>query len=384
MGDFVKIPALIMRGGTSKGAYLMLDDLPDDPKARDNVILSIYGSPDSRQINGIGGADPLTSKVALVQRSSRQDADVDYTFGYVGIGAPHVDYEGNCGNMSAGVGPFAIYSGLVSVTEPTTTVRIFNTNTKKIIEAQIAVKDGEVVTEGDFSISGVPGSGSEIPLNFVNSGGAKTGKLLPSGNVVDNVTLQDGRTLRVSLVDAANPCVFVAASDLGLSGAETAQDFQADPTIIETMDDLRRSAAVVMGLAASRESCGPAVPKVAFVSRPQSYVTVDGETVSASEVDVVARSLALGKLHKAYAVTGGICLGTAALIPGTVVNDMLSPQARRQSQVRIGHPSGVLEVNIELEQLSTTSWKLVNAGISRTAQPIMEGFVYVPRKVFLS
>jgi hypothetical protein len=349
-----------------------MDHLPQDPAIRDKVILAIYGSPDARQINGIGGADPLTSKVALIKRSDRPDADVDYTFGYVGIDSAQVDYDGNCGNMSAAVGPFAIYSKLIEACEPVTTVRIFNTNTRKIIEARVPVKNGEVVTDGDFAISGVPGTGAEIPLNFVNSGGSKTGTLLPTGNVADRVTLKSGKTVRASLVDAANPCVFIKATDLGLSGTEMPEDFQNDPSIIAIMDDLRRSAAVMMGLCADWDACGPAVPKVAIVGKP----------VSAGEIDLVARTLALGAIHKAYAVTGGICLGTAALIDGTVVNEILAESARQSTTIRIGHPSGVLEVNIVLNKSSGPSWHLAEAGISRTARPIMEGFVFVPHEAF--
>jgi len=179
MGEYVKIPALLMRGGTSKGVYLMMEDLPEDAALRDKAILAIYGSPDVRQINGIGGADPLTSKVALIAPSKRENIDVDYTFGYVGIKEAIVDYEGNCGNMSSGVGPFAIGKGLVPAEEPITKVRIYNTNTKKVIEAHIPVKDGEVITTGNYSIDGVPGTGAKIVLNFLNSGGSKTGKQLP-------------------------------------------------------------------------------------------------------------------------------------------------------------------------------------------------------------
>ena len=197
MREYERIRAAIIRGGTSKGVYLLASELPKDPAVRDQVILAIYGSPDPRQINGLGGADPLTSKVAIIARSARPDADVDYTFGYVGIDKAVVDYDGNCGNISQGVGPFAVDEGLVPVNEPITKVRIFNTNTKKVIEAAVPVRDGKALTEGDFLVNGVPGTGAKIVLNFVNSGGSKTGKLLPTGNVVDKMELQDGRTIQI-------------------------------------------------------------------------------------------------------------------------------------------------------------------------------------------
>ena len=382
MREYMKIPVVYMRGGTSKGAYLMVEDLPTDPVVRDKVILDIYGSPDSRQINGIGGADPLTSKVALIARSARENVDVDYTFGYVGIKEAVIDYEGNCGNMSSGVGPFAIQQGLVEITEPITKVRIYNTNTKKIIEAEIPVKDGEVVTEGDYAIDGVPGTGAKIVLNFLNSGGAKTGKLLPTGNVVDEITLKSGKKIRVSLVDAANPSVFVKAEDIGLTGIEMPKDTESNPEILEIMEDIRTTAAVMMGLAVNKEKTGPAVPKVAFVTGPKYYIAMNGSEVKAVNVDLVARTKALSVMHKAYAVTGGICMATAALIEGTVVNEIVGDHAKRTGTVRLGHPSGTLDFDISLEKLATGGWNLSKAGVSRTAKPIMDGYVYVSRRVF--
>lgn len=382
MREYVKIPAVFMRGGTSKGAYLMMSDLPEDAALRDQVILSIYGSPDVRQINGIGGADPLTSKVALIAPSQRENVDVDYTFGYVGIKDAVVDYEGNCGNMSSGVGPFAIQQGLVPIEEPITKVRIFNTNTKKVIEAEIPVKDGEVTTEGDYAIDGVPGTGAKIVLNFLNSGGSKTGKLLPTGNVVDEITLKCGKKVRVSLVDAANPSVFVKAEEIGLTGVELPKDTETNPEILDIMEDIRTTAAVMMGLAPAKEQTGPAVPKVAIVAAPKAYTTITGSTVKAADIDLVARTKALAVLHKAYAVTGGICVATAGLIEGTVVNEVISDQAKASGIVRLGHPSGVLDFVINLEKTEAGQWNLTKAGVGRTARPIMDGYVYVSRKAY--
>lgn len=382
MGEFVKIPAVYMRGGTSKGAYLMLEDLPADPLLRDKAILAIYGSPDVRQINGIGGADPLTSKVALIARSKREHVDVDYTFGYVGITEAVVDYEGNCGNMSSAVGPFAIIKGLVPAVEPVTKVRIYNTNTQKVIEAHVQVKEGEIVYNGDYSIAGVPGSGAKIVLNFLNSAGSKTGKLLPTGNVTDEITLKSGKTVRVSLVDAANPAVFVKAEDIGFTGKELPQETETNPEILEIMEDLRTSAAVMMGLAKSKETASPAVPKVAFVAAPRDYETSSGEMIGAGDVDLLARTKALAVMHKTYAVTGGICVAAAALIEGTVVNEIATAKAKATGEVRIGHPSGVLEVFVDLQKQTDNSWKLERAGVSRTAKPIMEGLAYVPSTLY--
>ena len=307
--------------------------------------------------------------------------DIEYTFGYVGIKDAVVDYEGNCGNMSSGVGPFAIYKGMVKAEEPITKVRIYNTNTKKIIEAHVPVVDGEVVTEGDYSIDGVPGTGSKIVLNFLNSGGSKTGKLLPTGNPVDEITLQDGRKVRVSLVDAANPAVFVKAADVGLTGLELPADTEKNPAILDIMEDIRTTAAVMMGLSPSKEKASGAVPKVAIVAAPQDYPTITGNTIKGAAVDLVARTKALAVLHKAYAVTGGICVSTAALISGTVVNEVVGEAAKESGTVRLGHPSGVLDFEIALEN-NNGAWNLVKAGVSRTAKPIMDGYVYVSKKVW--
>ncbi|MHC1758451.1 MAG: 2-methylaconitate cis-trans isomerase PrpF family protein [Negativicutes bacterium] len=381
MNEFVKIPAVLMRGGTSKGVYLLLKDLPDNPDLRDQVILDIYGSPDVRQINGLGGADPLTSKVALIAPSKRENIDVDYTFGYVGISEPLIDYEGNCGNISSGVGPFAIMTGLVAVEEPVTKVRIFNTNTKKVIVAEVPVKDGEVVTQGEYVIAGVPGSGAKIVLNFLNSAGSKTGKLLPTGHVVDEIILQDGRKIRASLVDAANPSIFVKAQDIGLTGRELPQDTESNPGILIMMEDIRTTAAVMMGLAPSKDKVSPAVPKVAIVAAAQDYTMADGRCMKAEKVDLLARTKAMAVLHKTYAVTGGICVGAAALIEGTVVNEITGSRAKETGEIRIGHPSGVLEVFVDIKQKAKGEWDLQAAGVCRTAKPIMEGMVYVDKKL---
>ena len=382
MREFERIRAAIIRGGTSKGVYLLASELPKDPAVRDQVILAIYGSPDPRQINGLGGADPLTSKVAIIARSARPDADVDYTFGYVGIDKAVVDYDGNCGNISQGVGPFAVDEGLVPVSEPITKVRIFNTNTKKVIEATVPVRDGKALTEGDFLVNGVPGTGAKIVLNFVNSGGSKTGKLLPTGNVIDKMDLRDGRTIRVSLVDAANPAVFVQAAEIGFTGKELPKDTGANPKILEIMEEIRIKAALMMKIAPSPDKVSPAVPKVAFVAPPQEYVTSTGKTIHAADCDLLARTKALAVMHKAYAVTGGICVGAAALIEGTVVNEVVGPQAKTNGVVRVGHPSGVSDFVITVTKKPTGEFELTQSGVAGTSRRIMDGFVYVPRKVF--
>jgi hypothetical protein len=382
MREFERIRAAIIRGGTSKGVYLLANDLPSDPAVRDRVILAIFGSPDPRQINGLGGADPLTSKVAIIAPSTRAAADVDYTFGYVGIDKAVVDYDGNCGNISQGVGPFAVDEGLVPVNEPVTTVRIFNTNTKKVIEAAVPVKNGKACTEGDFFVNGVPGTGAKILLSFVNSGGSKTGKLLPTGNVVDKMELTDGRSVRVSLVDAANPAAFVQAAEIGFTGKELPKDTITNPKILEIMEEIRIKGAFMMGLASSPDKVSPAVPKVAFVAPPQDYATSTGKIIAAADCDLLARTKALAVMHKAYAVTGGICAGAAALIEGTVVNEVVGARAKTTGVVRLGHPSGVSDFVITVTKTPAGDFTLTQSGVAGTSRRIMDGYVYVPRKIF--
>jgi methylitaconate Delta-isomerase len=367
-----RIRAAIIRGGTSKGVFLFDEDLPRDPVARDKVILTIFGSPDPRQINGLGGADPLTSKAAIIARSARADADVDYTVGYVGIDKANVDYQGNCGNISLAVGPFAVDEGLVPAVEPVTRVRIFNTNTKKILEAEVPVRDGRALVEGDFVVDGIPGSGARIVVNFVNSEGSKTGKLLPTGNVIDSIALDDARKVRCSLVDAAAPAVFVQAEEIGFTGAELPADTQANPRILATLEQIRSKAALLMKLDLS-----PAVPKVAMVAAPRAYQTSTGKTIGESDFDLLARTKSLAVLHKAYAVTGGICVSAAALIEGTVVHEIAGRRAGQSGVVRVGHPSGVSSFLVSVSRKPSGEFELTKSATAGTARRIMEGFVYL-------
>ena len=377
MDEGRRIRAAIVRGGTSKGVFLFEEDLPRDPAARDAVILKVFGSPDPRQVNGLGGADPLTSKVAIISRSKRDDADVDYTVGYVGIAQAIVDYQGNCGNISLGVGPFAVDEQLVSAVEPVTRVRIFNTNTKKILEAEVPVKNGRAVSEGDFAVEGVPGTGSRIVVNFVNSAGSKTGRLLPTGNVIDVMELDNGKSVRCSLVDAAAPAVFVQAKDIGLTGTELPSDTSSNPRILGLMEEIRAKAAVMMKLAPNRYEVSPAIPKVAIVAPPVDYSTSSGKAITAAECDLVARTKALAVMHKAYAITGGICLSAAALIDGTVVHEVAGGHAKQTGIVRIGHPSGVSQFLVSVSRKPSGEFELTKSATAGTSRRIMDGQVYL-------
>jgi len=382
--DSEKVRGVIYRGGTSRAVYLLENDLPREAHIRDQVILSIYGSPDARQINGLGGADSLTSKVAIIGPSEREDADVDYTFGQVSITKAFIDYKGNCGNISSGVGPFAVDEGLVKAVEPITYVRIFNTNTKKIIIAEVPVRHGKALSRGDYAINGVPGTGSKIILNFLDSGGAVTGKLLPTGNLKDQIWLADGTQLTISLVDAANPAVFVKAADLGLTGTELPDVVNSNPFLLNRIEEIRGTAAEMLGLAAKQEATDkcPAVPKIVFVTPPTDYKTSDGRLVGKESIDLVARTMSMQKMHKAFAITGGICTATAAKLEGTIVSEVISSEVSQGSTVRLGHPSGTLDFDITFRKSEDGSAKLEKAAVNRTARRIMEGYIYVPREIY--
>jgi methylitaconate Delta-isomerase len=374
----MKIPCAIYRGGTSKPIFFMEDDLPKEAKRRDHIVLEAFGSPDGRQIDGLGGADPLTSKVAYIGAPTVPGTDINYTFGYVGIANPVIDYTGNCGNTSAAVGPFALLRGLIRPIEPITKVRIYNTNTKKVILAEFQVKDGEFVSEGDFRIDGVPGSGSKILLDFIGSGGSVTGKLLPTGRVREEVKFPTLGTLEVSMVDAANPFVFVRAKDLGLRGNENMDEFGNNETTLKKCEEIRSVVAELMGIAKREEATAksPGVPKIAVVAPPAPYSTPKGQ-VEAHQIDVVARMTALQRLHKAYAVTGAVCLGAAAKIEGTIVNEIYRQvQPSNPPAIRIGHPTGTIHVEIEIEK-QNGQLELTKAALARTARLLMDGSVYV-------
>ncbi len=374
----MKIPCAIYRGGTSKPIFFVEKDLPSDPKKRDQVVLEAFGSPDVRQIDGLGGADPLTSKVAYIGPPTIPDTDINYTFGYVGIVNPVIDYTGNCGNTSAAVGPFALLRGLIDPVEPITKVRIYNTNTKKVIVAEFPVRSGKFISEGDFRIDGVPGTGSKILLDFIDSGGAVTGKLLPTGKVKEAIKFPTVGTLEVSMVDAANPFVFVRASDLGLQGNETMDEFGGNEALLKSCEEIRSVVAEIMGIAKKEDATrlSPGVPKLAVVAPPASYATPKGK-VDATEIDIIARMTALQKLHKAYAVTGAVCLGTAAKIEGTIVNEIYRQvQPGNGPAIRIGHPSGALQVEIEIGKRNG-HLELTKAALARTARLLMDGYVHV-------
>jgi len=374
-----------MRGGTTKGLFFHANHLPSDPGARDAVLLAAYGSPDPnrRQINGVGGAVSTTSKVAIISPSASPDYDVVYNFGQVSIDRPLVDFKGNCGNISSAVGPFAVDEGLIAATEPVTRVRIHQINTDKLIVAEVPVKDGRFDEAGDYEIAGVPGSGSKIILRFSDPGGSLTGKLFPTGNVKDNLDVPEMGNIKLTIIDAANPVVFVQAAVLDLEGTEI-EKIDSDENIKGQLERIRCTAAVEIGLAETIQEAtqqSQAVPKIACVSAPKPYQTLGGKTVKIAEVDLVARMMSMGTLHKSFAVSGAVATAGAARIPGTVVHDLMSPEAGKKEIMRLGHPGGIIEVGAVVNE-TKGDFNYKEAILGRTARRLMEGNVLIPEKYF--
>jgi hypothetical protein len=374
-----------MRGGTSKGLFFHEKDLPTEPGRRDRAILAAYGSPDpyKRQIDGVGGALSVTSKVAVISPSPTPGYDVVYHFGQVSIDRPIVDVKANCGNISAAVGPFAVEEGLVKTVAPVTRVRIHQKNTNKLIVAEVPVKDGKFNEEGDYAIDGVPGTGSRILLRFVDPAGAVTGKLFPTGNRRDRFDVPGLGAVEVTCIDAANPFVFVPAAALGLSGTDT-EELERRAEIKSLLEAIRCRAAVRLGIGASEEEAArrsQAVPKVAVVAAPAAYAALGGRAVEAHEVDLLARMMSMGTLHRAYAVSGAVATAGAAMIPGTVVGELVREEARGKDLLRIGHPGGVIDVGAVIEPRAG-EFIYREAVLGRTARRLMEGNVLVPEHCF--
>ncbi len=372
--NVMRLPVTIMRGGTSKGVYILQDDLPKSQSEWEPILLRLMGSPDKKQIDGLGGSQSVTSKVAIVRRSERPDADVDYTFAQVSVDKPLVSYKGNCGNISSGVGPFALEKGLVDVEGDTTSVRIFNTNTGKVIVADVATPDGAVKYEGDFAIAGVPGTASPIRLKFVKPSGTLGRGLLPTGNAVDVLDVPGLGPVNVSIVDAANPLVFAKAKDLGLTGRELPDDLNADPAKLDLLETVRGLAAVKLGLIDDYKRSAwdtPGIPKMTFVGESEDYVTMDGKQIGKGDIDLLSRMMSMQKPHPSYAMTGAMCTAAAAVVPGSVVNQVLSPNADTQF-IRIGHPSGILECGVDYEENGSVPEVADTFGF-RTANLLMEG-----------
>lgn len=374
----LKLPVMLMRGGTSKGAYILEDDLPKEREEWEPILLKLMGSPDKKQIDGLGGSQSVTSKVAIVKKSSRADADVDYTFAQVSVDKPLVSYKGNCGNISSGVGPFAIERGLIEAKEGITSVRIFNTNTEKVIIADVKTKDGCVEYDGDFAIAGVPGTASPVRLKFVEPSGTLGKGLLPTGNAVDVLNVPGFGDVEVSIIDAANPLVFVKAKDLGLTGRELPDELNASQEKLDLLETVRGLAAVKLGLIEDYTRSAwdtPGIPKMTFVSEAETYVTADGKEIPKESIDLLSRMMSMQKTHPSYAMTGAMCTAAAAVVPGSVVNQVLRDDVDTQ-YIRIGHPGGILECGVDYQESSAVPYIEDTFGF-RTANLLMEGTAHI-------
>jgi 2-methylaconitate isomerase len=372
------LKAVFMRGGTSRAVMFHADDLPERGKW-DPIFLAAMGSPDpnGRQLNGMGGGISSLSKICVLAPSARPDADVDYTFAQVQIKQAAVGYQGNCGNMSSAVGPFAVDEGIVRPNGSTAVVRIFNTNTGKIIRSTFPLQDGRAAVDGDQAIPGVAGTGAPIRLDFLSPGGAITGRLLPTGNVVDRLTVEGVGPIDVSIIDAAACCVFVRAADLGLSGTELPDALDANGPVLERLQAIRRTAAVAIGLAADDRAAAAniGIPGIGFVAPPADAPTLSGDGLRADEMDLTVRFLSNGQPHRALPVTSSLCTSVAMRIPGTLPNQASGGAAPRT--LRFGMPSGILTLDADVGRVDG-AWTAHSGTFYRTARRLFDGQIYVP------
>lgn len=386
----IRIPATYMRGGTSKGVFFRLDDLPEAARvpgaARDALLLRVIGSPDpyGKQIDGMGGATSSTSKTVIVAKSSRPDHDVDYLFGQVAIDRAFVDWSGNCGNLSAAVGPFAIANGLVDSSrlphDGVAVVRIWQANIGKTIVAHVPMTAGVVQETGDFELDGVTFPAAEVQLEFMDPAAEEEGAggaMFPTGHLVDDLDVPGVGTLKATMINAGIPTIFVNADAIGYTGTELQDAINGDPKALAMFETIRAHGALRMGLIKQLDEIATRqhTPKVAFVAKPADYVASSGKRVAAGDVDLLVRALSMGKLHHAMMGTAAVAIGTAAAIPGTLVN--LAAGGGPREAVRFGHPSGTLRVGAEARRIDG-EWKVTKAVMSRSARVLMEGWVRVP------
>ncbi|WP_277374547.1 2-methylaconitate cis-trans isomerase PrpF [Pseudomonas sp. AA-38] len=389
----VKIPATYIRGGTSKGVFFRLQDLPEScqvpGEARDKLFMRVIGSPDpyAAQIDGMGGATSSTSKCVILSKSTQPDHDVDYLYGQVSIDKAFIDWSGNCGNLSTAAGAFAIHAGLVDPTripeDGTCVVRIWQANIHKTIIAHVPVSNGQVQETGDFELDGVTFPAAEIVLEFLapSDDGEEGGSMFPTGNLVDDLEVPGIGTFKATMITAGIPTIFVNAEDIGYRGTELREDINGDPAQLARFEQMRIAGALRMGLIKTAEEAATRqhTPKIAFVSPPKDYCTSSGKDVKASDIDLLVRALSMGKLHHAMMGTCAVAIGTAAAIPGTLVN--LAAGGGERESVRFGHPSGTLRVGAQAKRVEG-QWTVTKAVMSRSARILMEGWVRVPGDSF--
>jgi probable AcnD-accessory protein PrpF len=390
----IKIPATYMRGGTSKGVFFSLKDLPEAAQvpgpARDALLLRVIGSPDpyDKQIDGMGGATSSTSKTVILSKSIKADHDVDYLFGQVSIDKPFVDWSGNCGNLSAAVGSFAISNGLVDASRiphnGVAVVRVWQANIGKTIIAHVPITNGEVQETGDFELDGVTFPAAEVQVEFMDPAAEEEGgggSMFPTGNLIDELEVPGVGTFQATMINAGIPTIFVNAADIGYTGTELQSAINSDPKALQMFETIRAYGALRMGLISSLDEAAKRqhTPKVAFVAKPADYIASSGKAIAAADIDLLVRALSMGKLHHAMMGTAAVAIGTAAAITGTLVN--LAAGGVERTAVRFGHPSGTLRVGAEAS-LENGEWVVKKAIMSRSARVLMEGYVRIPGDSF--
>ena len=375
----IEIPAAFYRGGTSKGVFFHEKDLPEDQARRDEIFLQVIGTPDPyrRQLNGMGGGISSLSKVITVGPPTKDSADVDYTFGQVALEKPVVDYATNCGNLSSAIAPFAIDEGLVTpdLTDGTATVRLHNTNTGVIIHAQTPVTNSKAAVTGDFEIQGVYGTGARIRLDYLEPGGATTGKFLPAGEIISSLNVEEVGKVDVSLVDATTGMVFIDASNVGLSATESPEAIEGDADMMARLDAIRRSAGVCMGIANSVEDVPLTNPRIGLLAGPSEFTALDGSRLAPDEQDITVRILSLNNVHRVSPLTSALCLAAASRIEGSIPNKLAR---QTNGNLRVGTPSGVLPVNAVVTYKGG-EWRAISTTSYRTARRLMQGCVLIPK-----
>ncbi len=374
-----KFKTVFMRGGTSKGCMFHREDLPEDRSLWDSIFLQAMGDPDPKQIDGMGGTVSSNNKIVIVWKSEEKDVDVEYLVGQVIVGKSQVDYKSNCGNMTAAVGPYAVEEGMVEAAEPAVTVRMLNRNTDKYINVVVPCEKGTFAQDGDCQIARVDGTAAELKVNFLNPAGAKTGKLLPTGNVLDVLDIPGFGKIEATILDVSNPMVLVRAEDIGMKGTELPEEINQNKEVCDLLEKIRGTAACLMGFAKDLEDAtanSPAVPKVGFFTKPVSFTDIAGQTVKMEDMDLCARVISVFKCHKACPLTSASSISVAAFLEGSVIWKTIGAPAAGRETVRIGHPSGVMTMYPYIEK-ENGELRLPSVAVQRTARRIMEGTLYI-------
>lgn len=376
-----KFPVVYMRGGTSKGCLFHREDLPEDSKEWDEIFLQVMGNPDPKQMDGMGGTVSSNNKIVIIWKSALPNVDIEYLVGQVIVGKKQVDYKSNCGNMTAAVPAYAVEEGMVPIVEPVTTVRMLNKNTDKYINVTVPIdpRTHTFAQEGDCHIAGIDGTAAELKVNFLDPAGAKTGKLLPTGKALDVLEI-DGRKIEATILDVSNPLVLVRAENVGLQGTELPAQVDADKEASALLEKIRGAAAVKMGFARDLEDAtahSPAVPKVGFFTAPVSYTDIAGNRVDGGQMDLCARVISVFKCHKACPLTAASSIAVAAFVQGSIIEKTLGRQPEGRQAIRLGHPSGVMNVYPDLEVREEGNLDVKGVAVQRTARRIMDGTIYI-------